>query len=81
MPLSKIQLGKSGITENFIATLKTHFKKHSNVKVSVLKSAREAKDSTKKYSEEILEKVGTNYSARVVGFIINLKRLRRGKVE
>lgn len=78
MPLSKIQIGKNGITQNFIETLKTHFKKHSNVKVQVLKSARDAK-SAKEYSEEILKALGENYSARVVGFVINIKRLRRGK--
>ena len=76
MPVSKIQIGKNGITENFLETLKSHFKKHSNVKIQVLKAARDSK-SAKEYSEGILKNLGSNYSARVIGFVINVKRLRR----
>lgn len=72
-----IQLGKNGLTENFITSLKNHFNKHQNVKVSVLKSAGHDKESVKKYADEILEKLGVFYTARVVGFTIFLKRWRR----
>ena len=54
---SHIQLGKNGITENFIETLKDHFKNHENVKISVLKSAGHSKEAVRKYNEEILEKL------------------------
>ena len=47
--MSCVQLGKQGITENFIETLKTHFKNHGNVKICVLKSARSERDKIKKY--------------------------------
>lgn len=73
--LAQIQLGKNGITENFIKTLKSYFKNHGTVKISVLKSA--GRENIKKYSEEILEKLGKNYTTRVIGFIINLKRWRK----
>ena len=62
MPIiGNTQLGKAGVTDNFISTLKTMFKRHENVKVHVLKSIRgtgkEGKADVKKYSEEILEKL------------------------
>ena len=75
--LSCIQLGKNGISENFIETLKEHFKNHQNVKICVLKSAGHAREKVKKYSEEILENLGKNYTARVIGFTINIKKWRR----
>lgn len=74
---SHIQLGKNGITENFVETLKDHFKNHENVKISVLKSAGHEKNKVQGYSEKILENLGKNYTARVLGFTISLKKWRR----
>lgn len=80
--LSKIQIGKQGITENFIETLKGHFKNHYNVKISVLKSSFKKdeitkKEQVKKFSEEILESLGKNYTSKIIGFTINIKKWRK----
>lgn len=73
MPIiGQIQLGKQGITDNFIETLRTYFKKHKNVKVSVLRNAK--RENIKEYSEKVLNKLGKNYSARIIGFTINLRK-------
>ena len=77
MAFAEMQLGKQGITDNFIETLKNHFKNHENVKVSVLKSAEHNKKKLKEYSEEILEKLGKSYTSRVIGFTIVLKKWRK----
>jgi len=77
MTQGQIQLGKNGISKNFIATLESHFKKHEDIKISVLKSASRERKEIKKYSEEILEKLGKKYTARIVGFTIFVKRWRR----
>jgi len=75
--LGQIQLGKQGISDNFISTLKEHFKKHEIVKIHALKSVGHAKEKVKKYSEEILEKLGKNYTSRIIGFTIVLKKWRK----
>lgn len=75
--LSEIQIGKQGITKNFMETLKDNFKKHRNVKISVLKSAGHDKEKVRKYSEEILQELGKNYTARVIGFKIGVKKWRK----
>ncbi len=77
MSISKLQLGKQGLTENFIQTLKSHFERHNNVKISVLKSAGHEKGKVKEYSEEILKKLGEHYTARVIGFTIVVKKWRK----
>ena len=77
--LATIQLGKSGITENFVETLKNHFKKHDNVKISVLKSCCRDKAEIKKMSEDILEKLGKNYTAKTIGFTIAIKKWRKAR--
>ena len=75
--VGNVQLGKQGLTDNFITTLKNHFKNHENVKVSVLKSAEHNKEKLKEYSEEILEKLGKNYTSKIIGFTIVLKKWRK----
>jgi RNA-binding protein YhbY len=75
--LAQVQLGRQGITDNFIKTLKDHFKNHQNVKVSVLKSAGHNKEKIKEFSNEILEKLGKNYTAKIIGFTIVLKKWRK----
>jgi len=77
MVQSEIQLGKQGITENFITTLKNHFNKHTNVKIHVLKNARSDKESLKKYEKDILKKLGEKYTSKILGFSIFIKRWRR----
>ena len=75
--MGHMQLGKNGITDNFIETLKTTFKNHENVKITVLKSARPEKSYTKKYSEEILKKLGPKFTSRVLGHTIAIKKWRK----
>lgn len=81
MPAVETQLGKQGLTDNFVATLQNHFKKHSHVRISVLQSARpegvEGKQQVKKYSEELLEKLGKNFTAKIIGFTIIIKKWRK----
>ena len=81
MGVAKIQIGKNGLSENFFLTLESYFKLHKNVKVIVLKSAREDKEETKRYAEKILERLGKIYTARIVGHTIALKKWRRDKRE
>jgi len=59
MTQGQVQLGKKGITENFIETLKNHFKKNKNVKVSVLKSAGHEKRKVREFADEILKKLNS----------------------
>ena len=73
---TSVQIGKNGLTENLIGALKSHFTKRKNVKVSVLKSGGHDREQIKKMSEEILSKLGSNYTARIVGFTIFLKKWR-----
>jgi RNA-binding protein YhbY len=79
MPQIEMQLGKNGITENFIETLKKYFENHEQVRLSILKSARESREDMKKHSEEILDKLGKNYTAKIIGFKIILKKWRKAR--
>ncbi|MBS3094590.1 YhbY family RNA-binding protein [Candidatus Pacearchaeota archaeon] len=79
--VGQVQLGKNGVTENFISTLKSHFENHRNVKVSVLRNLTRDKKEIQKISEKIIEELGDHYTAKIIGFTINIKRWRRARVE
>ncbi len=79
MVVGNIQLGKNGVTENFLGTLRNHFQKYNTMKITVLASARESKADVKKFSLEILEKLGVKYTARVIGFTIIIKHWRQAQ--
>lgn len=83
MPTTTMQLGKQGVTDNFIMSLQNRFKSKSNVRISVLKSARsdgkEGKQQIKKYTDTILDKLGKNYTAKIIGFVIILKKWRKAR--
>ncbi len=79
--IRQIQLGKNGITDNFIESLRTQFKTCRDVKVSVLASATRDKKELKKIEGEILDKLGKNFTAKTIGYTIALKKWRKDKRE
>jgi RNA-binding protein YhbY len=81
MVMGNIQIGKNGISYNFIPALESLFKNHNLVKVSVLKSARgdgkEAKKTVKEYEKQIMKKLGNKYTSRIIGFTIVIRKWRK----
>ncbi len=77
MVYGEIQLGKNGITASFIENLKNRFKERETLKISVLKSAGHDKEKVKGYAQEILDALGKNYTAKLIGFKIILKKWRK----
>ena len=72
-----VQLGKNGVTDNFIKTLKDHFTNHELVKVSVLKSAGHEREKAREFADEIVRKMGRNFTAKMIGFTIFLRKWRK----
>lgn len=75
--IKEIQLGKNGITQNFIENLTKYFNSVRTVKISVLPSARDSKEDVKKYADVLLDKLGKHYTAKCIGFTITLKKWRK----
>lgn len=79
MVIRQIQLGKRGITENFISSLKKQFEKVQIVKITVLKSFCRDKQKLKEFSKEIIDKLGKNYTERTIGYTIAIRKWRKAK--
>ena len=76
--ITKIQVGKNGVSENFLKTLKEHLKKRRYLRVSILKSARkegsEGKKQIKEISKKISDFLGNKFSIKRIGFVIKIKK-------
>lgn len=79
MLIRQIQIGKSGITENFMNGLKNQFKNSQVMKISVLKSATRDREEIIKIKDELLEKLGKNFTGRIIGFTIILRKWRKAR--
>lgn len=75
--IRQIQLGKNGLTEGFLCNIKHHFDNCKNIKISVLKSCCRDKEKLKEISNELLENLGKNYTAKIIGYTIVVKKWRR----
>jgi RNA-binding protein YhbY len=79
----ELQLGKKGITHELLGEIKKRFdlNKFQNIKIHVLRSARENKEDVKKYTEEIQNYLGNRYTIRIIGFSIFIKKWRKARVK
>ena len=75
----QINIGKNSLTEGIITALKNAFKNHENIKISVLKSGGHEREKIKQMAENIVAKLGKNFTYRIIGFTISLKKWRRTK--
>ncbi len=75
----EIQIGKKGLTPEFLEALKERFENKSvrNIKIKVLQNARESREDVKKYSEEIIKFLGNKFNSRIIGFSIFVKKYRQ----
>ena len=68
------QIGKNGLNEGVIESLKLAFKKHKTVRISVLKNAVRDKAKVKEIADTLIVALGGNYKAILVGFTIILRK-------
>jgi len=79
MTLVTLQIGKKGLTAEFIINLKKLFETAEHARVSILKSATRDREELKKWADEIVSKLGMNYTCKIIGWTIVLRKWRKGK--
>jgi len=80
MVLVKLQIGKNGITEGFIETLKVAFKKNDAVRISVLQAGTRDKKELEEMNKKLLAALGASYTSKVIGYTIALRKWRKARV-
>lgn len=78
-PFTKIQLGKNGVTENFVESLRKTFKNRDLVRISLLKTYSRDREELKKTAVELCEKLSDigNFKYTIIGFTIILIKWRK----
>ena len=74
-----VQLGKKGLTDTFIESLKNTFSKTENnvVRISVLKNLANRKKEIHNIAEKIISELGRKYTYKIIGFSIFIKKWRK----
>ena len=73
----QMQIGKNGLNAGFFETIQNSFKHNVMVKVNVLRSASRNKAEVKKMADEIVARLGENYTYRFIGFTIVVKKFKK----
>jgi len=74
------QLGKTGLTDNFIETIRKSFKNREAVRITVLRSFSKGREEIKEMASKICEDLGKNYTHKVIGFTIAIRKWRKIKL-
>ena len=72
--VAKFQIGKNGLTDNAITSLDLALKTHRQIRISILPSTNRDKDSMKSLAVELVKKLKTPSTAKVIGFTIVLNK-------
>lgn len=75
----QLQLGKNGLTPEFLANLKLAAKNVENIRIAVLKSACRDRDGLREIADKIIGGLGTKFTARIIGYTIILKKWRKAR--
>jgi RNA-binding protein YhbY len=71
----KFQIGKNGVNDGLIGSLNIAFKKYKSLRISVLKGAVRDRVKVKEMAEELAGKLEGNFTIRIIGFTIILKKI------
>ncbi len=69
------QIGKNGLTEGVLNSLKQDLKSHRQVRVTVLKSCCRNKEELKKLADKIENSIPIKLKVRTLGYTIILVKL------
>lgn len=74
---SKFQIGKSGLTDGVVESIKNNLKTHRQIRISVLKSATRDKEEVKKMADGLVLKLKPlKIGYKILGYTIILIRLK-----
>lgn len=79
-PIKKIQLGKKGLTPEFIEQIKKIFEKQKIVRITLLKSACRDKKQKTEIAEQLVKSLGPNYKYKIIGYVVVVLKFRKSKL-
>lgn len=78
-PVKKLQLGKKGLTPEFMAQVKSFFETERMIKVDILKSACRNRDEAREIGKKIVEELGPKFGFKLLGYVLTIIQFRNEK--
>ncbi len=75
--IKKLQIGKRGLSPEFIEQVKSIFENETLIKISILKSASRDKKEAKKIAEDLVGTLGKKYGYKLVGYVLTVTKFRK----
>jgi RNA-binding protein YhbY len=75
--IKKLQIGKNGLTPEFIEQVKSIFENEKLIKISILKSACRDKYEADKIAKKLIDRLGTKYDYKLVGYVMTIIKYRK----
>ena len=75
--IKKLQMGKAGLSEAFVAQVKSIFETETLIKISILKSACRDKSDAKKIGADLVDELGKKYDYKLVGYVLTVIKYRK----
>ena len=75
--IKKLQIGKKGLTKEFVEQLKRAFIDTESIKISLLKSSTRDKQEAMNMGQELIESLGKNYTFRLIGYTLSVHKWRK----
>lgn len=78
-PQKKLQIGKNGLTKEFIKQVEVIFKNTESIRISILSSCTRKKEEAKKIGDELVDALGKNFTYKLVGYVLVVRKWRKDK--
>ncbi|MEI6058284.1 MAG: YhbY family RNA-binding protein [archaeon] len=77
--MKKFQIGKNGLTEQFIQQVRHCFDNSDAViaKIEILKSACRDKAQAKEMGQKIVDALGPNFDFKLIGYVVTVLKFRK----
>lgn len=75
--VKRVQLGKKGLTTEFIEQLKRYFENSEVIKVEILRNCCRDKNQAKKIGQDLVDVLGNNFTFRLIGYVLTVRKWRK----
>jgi RNA-binding protein YhbY len=73
----KFQIGKKGLTEEFIKQIETTFTTCRKIKIDILKSACRDKEEAKQIAQTLIDRLGKNFDYKLIGYVLTIMKFNK----
>ena len=78
-PIKKFQIGKKGLTSEFVEQVRKTFEKSDLIKIELLKSATRKKEEADTIGNDLVDKLGDKFTCKRVGYTLTIRKWRKAR--